>query len=42
MNILFYFVNQINPQCGGTERVADNVAHGLIARGHNVFIHVTN
>ena len=37
MNILFYFVNQINPQCGGTERVADNVAHGLKARGHNIY-----
>lgn len=37
MNILLYFVNQIKPQCGGTERVADNVAHGLKMRGHNVF-----
>lgn len=37
MNILFYFINQINPLKGGTERVADLVAHGLKARGHNVF-----
>lgn len=37
MNILFYFISQINPRSGGTERVADNVAHGLRDRGHNVF-----
>ena len=37
MNILFYFIRQINPQCGGTERVADNVAHGLRSRGHNIY-----
>ena len=37
MKILFYFISQINPQSGGTERVADNVAHGLKARGHSVF-----
>lgn len=37
MNILFYFISQINPRSGGTERVADNVAHGLLERGHNVF-----
>lgn len=37
MNILFYFISQINPRCGGTERVADNVAHGLRARGHKVY-----
>lgn len=37
MNILFYFISQINPRCGGTERVADNVAHGLKTRGHEVF-----
>lgn len=37
MNLLFYFTNQINPLKGGTERVADNVAHGLKARGHSVY-----
>lgn len=37
MNILFYFISQINPRSGGTERVADNVAHGLRRRGHNVY-----
>lgn len=37
MNILFYFIHQINPLKGGTERVADNVAHGLRARGHNIY-----
>lgn len=37
MNILFYFISQINPRSGGTERVADNVAHGLRDRGYNVF-----
>ena len=37
MNILFYFISQINPRSGGTERVADNVAHGLRSRGHQVF-----
>ena len=37
MNILFYFISQINPRSGGTERVADNVAHGLRGRGHSVF-----
>lgn len=37
MNILFYFISQINPRSGGTERVADNVAHGLCGRGHRVF-----
>lgn len=37
MNILFYFISQINPRSGGTERVADNVAHGLKVRGHQVF-----
>lgn len=37
MNILFYFISQINPRSGGTERVADNVAHGLRDRGHRVF-----
>lgn len=37
MNILFYFIHQINPLKGGTERVADLVAHGLKVRGHNVF-----
>lgn len=37
MNILFYFISQINPRCGGTERVADNIAHGLRSRGHNVY-----
>lgn len=37
MNILFYFISQINPRSGGTERVADNVAHGLRSKGHNVY-----
>ena len=37
MNILFYFISQINPRSGGTERVADNIAHGLRNRGHNVY-----
>ncbi len=37
MNILFYFISQINPRSGGTERVADNVAHGLREKGHRVF-----
>lgn len=37
MNILFYFMSQINPRSGGTERVADNVAHGLRDRGHRVY-----
>lgn len=37
MNILFYFISQINPRSGGTERVTDNVAHGLRDRGYNVF-----
>ena len=37
MNILFYFISQINPRCGGTERVADNIAHGLRNRDHNVY-----
>lgn len=37
MNILFYFISQINPRSGGTERVADNVAHGLRRRGHNIY-----
>ena len=37
MNILFYFENQINPQKGGTERVADNIAQELKRRGHGIF-----
>lgn len=37
MNILFYFISQINPRCGGTERATDNVAHGLRNRGHNIY-----
>jgi len=37
MNILFYFISQINPLVGGTERVADTVAHSLRERGHNVY-----
>lgn len=37
MNILFYFISQINPRNGGTERVADNIAHGLQERGYNVY-----
>ena len=37
MNILFYFISQINPRRGGTERVADNIAHGLQTRGYNVY-----
>lgn len=37
MNILFYFESQINPQRGGTERVADNISHELKKRGYEVF-----
>lgn len=37
MNILFYFVNQINPLKGGTERSTDLVAHELMNRGHKVY-----
>lgn len=37
MNILFYFENQINPQKGGTERVADNIAQELKRRGYEIF-----
>lgn len=37
MNILFYFENQINPQKGGTERVADNIAQELKRRGYGIF-----
>lgn len=37
MNILFYFENQINPQRGGTERVADNIAQELKRRGYKIF-----
>ena len=37
MNILFYFENQINPQRGGTERVADNIAQELKRRGYGIF-----
>lgn len=36
MHILFYFENQINPQKGGTERVADNIAQELKKRGHKI------
>ena len=37
MNVLFYFVSQINPRSGGTERVTDTVAHKLRERGHVVY-----
>ena len=37
MNILIYFVKKINPQQGGTERVASNIAFALKKRGHNVY-----
>lgn len=37
MNILFYFENQINPMRGGTERVADTIAHTMRDRGHKVW-----
>ncbi|QIU95511.1 glycosyltransferase [Bacteroides faecium] len=37
MNILFYFENQINPMYGGTERVADNLAHALRTRGYGIY-----
>lgn len=37
MNILFYFVNNLNPQQGGTERVANKLAISLKERGHNVY-----
>ena len=37
MNILFYFENQINPMRGGTERVADTIAHAMRDRGHKVW-----
>ncbi|MBR4118726.1 MAG: glycosyltransferase [Bacteroidales bacterium] len=37
MNILIYFGNQLNPQCGGTERVACIIAEYLQRQGHNLF-----
>lgn len=37
MNILFYFVKKLNPQQGGTERVASKLAIALKERGHNVY-----
>ena len=37
MNLLFYFENQINPMCGGTERVVDTIAHAMRNRGHSVY-----
>ncbi len=37
MNILIYFGNQLNPQCGGTERVACLIAEYLQRQGHNLF-----
>lgn len=37
MNILLYFENQINPMRGGTERVADTIAHAMQERGHNIY-----
>lgn len=37
MNILLYFENQINPMRGGTERVADTIAHAMRERGHNIY-----
>lgn len=36
MNILLYFTSQINPLCGGTERVADNLARGFQRFGHKI------
>ena len=37
MNILVYFINQLNPSCGGTERVACLIAEYLQEQGHNLF-----
>ena len=37
MNILIYFGNQLNPQNGGTERVACLIAEYLQEQGHNLF-----
>ena len=36
MNILIYFGPQLNPQRGGTERVACMIADYLLSIGHNV------
>jgi len=36
MNILIYFANQLNPQRGGTERVACLLADYFLSKGHNV------
>jgi len=37
MNILIYFGNQLNSQCGGTERVACLIAEYLQEQGHILF-----
>ena len=37
MNILIYFGNQLNPQNGGTERVACLIAEYLQKQGHKLF-----
>ena len=42
MNILIYFINQLNPKCGGTERVACLVAEYLQKQGHNLFYMACN
>ena len=42
MNILVYFINQLNPSCGGTERVACLVAEYLQKQGHNLFYMACN
>ncbi len=37
MNILIYFGNQLNPKCGGTERVACLIAEYLQEQGYSLF-----
>ena len=37
MNILIYFGNQLNPQKGGTERIACKIADYLTEAGYNIY-----
>lgn len=42
MNILFSYKNKLDPQLGGTERVASMIADYLSSCGHNVYYLITS